>query len=208
MSGGSGGGGGRRGRPRGFDAESALEAAMLLFGERGYRATSIDELVARTGASRASLYVAFGDKRALFLKALDLYAAQFEARVAAAMAEEPDARAVLVRLLTASAERLASTASAGCLRCNSTLELMGSPEAFDEALHAANARYLRAMVRIVERGVEEGLIHSARAEGLPIFLTATINGMVTLARNGCDQSDLIGVVHCALSIVGEGSTGR
>ena len=105
-----------RGRPRGYDEEQALEAAMLTFWEKGYRATSMDDLVARTGASRASLYKTFGDKRALFLKSLDLYATRFETRAEAVMAAEGDTRRVLETLLRASAERLSGSEACAATR--------------------------------------------------------------------------------------------
>jgi len=57
-------------RPREFDLNEALQAAMLLFWERGYEATSIDDLLQQMGINRASLYGTFGQKRELFLKAL------------------------------------------------------------------------------------------------------------------------------------------
>ncbi|MEO0363196.1 MAG: helix-turn-helix domain-containing protein, partial [Pseudomonadota bacterium] len=52
-----------RGRPRGFDPEAALDAALETFWRKGFRNTSMDDLVAAMGASRASVYELFGDKR-------------------------------------------------------------------------------------------------------------------------------------------------
>ncbi|MDB5677693.1 TetR/AcrR family transcriptional regulator [Sphingomonas bacterium] len=60
-----------RGRPRGFDPADALKAASERFRTRGYAGTSLDDLVDATGLARPSLYAAFGDKRALYLAALD-----------------------------------------------------------------------------------------------------------------------------------------
>lgn len=59
------------GRPRIFDMEAALEAAMLLFWEQGYEATSLAQLRETTGLSSASLYGAFGSKEGLFEKAVE-----------------------------------------------------------------------------------------------------------------------------------------
>jgi AcrR family transcriptional regulator len=60
-----------RGRPRGFDPADALKAASERFRTRGYAGTSLDDLVEATGLARPSLYAAFGDKRSLYLAALD-----------------------------------------------------------------------------------------------------------------------------------------
>src|SRR5262245_55977315 len=63
----------RRGRPRAYDPETALQNAIDVFWQTGYSGTSLDDLSAATGMNRPSLYAAFGDKRALYLKALDHY---------------------------------------------------------------------------------------------------------------------------------------
>jgi AcrR family transcriptional regulator len=63
----------RRGRPRAYDPQAALQQATEAFWKAGYAGTSLDELSAATGMNRPSLYAAFGDKRALYLKALSRY---------------------------------------------------------------------------------------------------------------------------------------
>jgi TetR/AcrR family transcriptional regulator, copper-responsive repressor len=62
-----------RGRPRTFDRDAALEKAMLLFWERGFEGTSMDELTAAMGMSPSSLYSAFGGKEQLYREAVDRY---------------------------------------------------------------------------------------------------------------------------------------
>ena len=64
---------GKRGRPRAYDPAAALEQARLSFWNAGFAATSLDELSAATAKNRPSLYAAFGDKEALYLKTLDGY---------------------------------------------------------------------------------------------------------------------------------------
>jgi AcrR family transcriptional regulator len=68
-------GNGRRrlGRPLSFDREAALEKAMLAFWRHGYEGTSLAELTAAMEVTPPSVYAAFGDKKHLFLEAVDLY---------------------------------------------------------------------------------------------------------------------------------------
>jgi AcrR family transcriptional regulator len=61
------------GRPRGYDPDTALARATDAFWSAGYAATSLDDLCDATGMNRPSLYGAFGDKRALYLDALERY---------------------------------------------------------------------------------------------------------------------------------------
>src|SRR5262245_20822174 len=64
-----------RGRPRKYDPDDALAKAMGAFWDRGYAATSLDDISAATGMNRPSLYAAFGDKQAIYLKAIERYRA-------------------------------------------------------------------------------------------------------------------------------------
>jgi len=63
----------RRGRPRGYDPDTALDQVIESFWSTGYSGTSLDIISARTGMNRPSLYAGFGDKQALYLKSLDQY---------------------------------------------------------------------------------------------------------------------------------------
>lgn len=83
----------KRGRPRSFDREAALEQALRLFWERGYEATSVADLTAAMGIRPPSLYAAFGDKSALFGEVVDRYREGHGAYATRALAEEPTARA-------------------------------------------------------------------------------------------------------------------
>jgi len=63
----------RRGRPRAYEPEVALAKALDLFRKDGFAGTSLDDLSAATGMNRPSLYGAFGDKRALYIKTYERY---------------------------------------------------------------------------------------------------------------------------------------
>ncbi|MEI9998094.1 MAG: TetR/AcrR family transcriptional regulator [Verrucomicrobiota bacterium] len=88
------------GRPREFDEDKVLAAAANAFWQRGYHATSIDDLCEATGLLRGSLYGAYGDKRGLFLAALDRYSKARIARLTEGLKAGPPGRDVLRRNLT------------------------------------------------------------------------------------------------------------
>ena len=75
------------GRPINFDKDAALEAAMLLFWERGFEGTSMADLTQARGLSPSSIYTAFGDKQALFALAAKRYLDNPAQYVARALAE-------------------------------------------------------------------------------------------------------------------------
>ena len=77
----------RRGRPRAYDPDVALREARDTFWRAGYAATSLDDLAADMGMNRPSIYAAFGDKRALYLRAVTEYADASRAALTRALAE-------------------------------------------------------------------------------------------------------------------------
>src|SRR5690606_26257896 len=89
----------RRGRPRSFDREEALRAALRVFRERGYEGTSVAELQDALGISPPSLYAAFGSKEELFREAVELYRGRIRAAAERAVAEAPTAKAKVEALL-------------------------------------------------------------------------------------------------------------
>src|SRR5215469_7573792 len=104
-----------RGRPREFDADEALAAALRVFWTRGYEGASLTDLTEAMGISRPSLYACFGNKEALFRQALDLYEREKLAYVGAAL-EAPTAREVAERLLLGGLDiQTSRTEPKGCL---------------------------------------------------------------------------------------------
>ena len=91
---------------------------MLTFWRNGYHGTSLDGLVAATGASRASLYAIFGDKKAMLIQALDLYAQRFKDRVDQAMRAGPKLAPALRLILIASVDRFRDAGRVSALQLN------------------------------------------------------------------------------------------
>jgi AcrR family transcriptional regulator len=87
-------------RPRSFDPDEALDLARDVFWRKGFQGTSLDDITAATGLAKPSLYAAFGDKNALFLKVLDRYHARIVASAERMLADGPAARQAIERWLT------------------------------------------------------------------------------------------------------------
>jgi len=105
-----------RGRPRGFDETGALEKATQVFRSKGYDGVTIDDLVAGMGVGRPSLYAIFGDKRAIFLRALKAYAERKGALAAKALLSPGTLRDSLASFLRQAVESATEKGSApGCL---------------------------------------------------------------------------------------------
>lgn len=104
------------GRPRSFDETGALEKATRVFRSKGYDGVTIDDLVAGMGVGRPSLYAIFGDKRAIFLRALKAYAERKGALVTKALLSPGTLRDSLTSFLRQAVECATEKGSApGCL---------------------------------------------------------------------------------------------
>src|SRR3954464_15849496 len=90
-----------RGRPREYDPDTALRRSLDTFWRHGFSATSLDALGAATGMNRPSLYAAFGDKRALYLAALDRYWAEGRAGLERILGRDTPLRTALGELYAA-----------------------------------------------------------------------------------------------------------
>ena len=145
-------------RPREFDIDEALDAAMGAFWVRGYEATSLADLMRAMGLQKGSIYKAFGDKHALFLCALQryldrMYQAQRET-LASAASPRAALQAWLDRLIEAAPAE--GSSCRGCLAVNTLVELGPHDEQARALLEAHFERVRELLVEQIRRGQQEG----------------------------------------------------
>jgi TetR/AcrR family transcriptional repressor of nem operon len=166
------------GRPREFDADSALERATGVFWTKGFEHTSLDELCAATGLGRSSLYAAFGDKRALYLRALTRYEEKSARRIAAALAGKPIREGFAAFLGALIDDIVAGPGRRGCFIGNCAAELArldrSAATQVRASLERIEATFHDALRAAKERG--ELSVHADPA-ALARFLTAGIQGL-------------------------------
>lgn len=183
-----------------FDRDQVLERAMRLFWERGYAATSIQDLVEATGVNRASLYGTFGDKQRLFVAAVDHYVAQLSARRLDTLRRPGSAKAAIrdyFDQMIAFAE--GEGRGLGCLLTNSTVELAPHDEAIAHTLRASLERVEAAFEATIRRGQAQGEIPPDKgARALARYFVTLIQGLRVLMRARADASMLRDVVGTAL----------
>src|ERR1700720_1679456 len=147
---------GRMGRPRSFDLDEALDRALQVFWRKGYEGASLSDLTKAVGVNRPSLYAAFGDKKALFRKALDRYLTGPAAYTQEAL-KEPTARAVVERLLQGAADlNTAPRNPGGCLTVQGALACGEAGDAIRQELAAYRAAGEAALRRRFQRAKSEG----------------------------------------------------
>ncbi|MBF6388228.1 TetR/AcrR family transcriptional regulator [Nocardia farcinica] len=185
-------------RPRQFDEDRAVDAAMRAFWTAGYEATSTQDLCAATGLGRSSIYNTFVSKRELFDRALRRYMAVKNADLFALLAEPGSAREKLHTLVRRAADPPADD-PAGCLVVNSLVELAPRDAEIAATLRADETRRLDALVATIERAQRDGEIEAGSdARALAHFVVATIGGLRVAARGGADRATLAAIADTAL----------
>lgn len=190
-----------RGRPREFDPEEALAAALEVFWRRGYEGASLAELTEAMGITKPSLYACFGNKESLFRKALDLYERDKLCYVQSAL-EEPTAKAVAERLLRgALAMQCGSADPKGCLGVISSVANTAHAECIRDEILARRASSDRALVERFERARGAGdLPAGVEPQALACYLSTVIQGMAVQAGAGVPPDRLSQLVDTTLAM--------
>ena len=189
-------------RPRAFDENTVLDAAMDCFWWDGYEATSIRELAAEMGINAPSLYNAFGDKRSLFREVLRRYVeCSTRARIARFETSLPPKQAIRA-FLNEIVERSLGDDRRGCLLVNSALEI--APH--DQELGAEIAAHLDEIEAFFHRAIASAQADSSVPAGrdpvdLARMLLGVTLGVRVLARSHPQRELLEGVVRPALSLL-------
>ncbi|MDR7381667.1 TetR/AcrR family transcriptional regulator [Promicromonospora iranensis] len=187
------------GRPRGFDADAALERAMQVFWAQGYEGASLTDLTGAMGITRTSMYAAFGNKEELFRKALERYAEGPASYVGRAL-REPTAARVATAFLHGSV-RATSTPGcpAGCLGVQGSLAAGVAGREARDTLATWREEGVRRLRERFQRAVDEGDLPSgADAGALARYLMAVSNGIAVQAAGGATRDDVQRVADMAL----------
>jgi AcrR family transcriptional regulator len=189
------------GRPREFDRDAALEAAMFLFWRKGFAATSMNDLCDAMGVRSPSLYAAFGSKEALYLEAVEHYVRTQGPPVWDKLAEGATARAGIENLLIAGTESLPKSRAtpAGCM---AMLAAVGDewPAAIARVVKKVRLEVLGTLRSRLENAVAKGeLPASTDIDGLSRFYLSVFQGMAIQARDGATQAELRAVAAAAMA---------
>lgn len=190
---------GALGRPRGFDAEKALDRALKVFWQKGYEGTSLSDLTKAMGINRPSLYAAFGDKEALFRKALARYE-QGPVNFMREALHEPTARGVAERLLFGSVESMCAARNPqGCMLVQGALTAGDAAEHVRRELAQHRESGVTSLTERLRRAKKErDLPADADPAALARYLMTVMNGMAVQSVSGATTADLRKVAETAL----------
>jgi TetR/AcrR family transcriptional repressor of nem operon len=188
-------------RPRSFDPDEALDRARDVFWRNGFQGTSLDDITAATGLAKPSLYAAFGDKNALFLKVLDRYHQRIVANAERVLKEGPSARDAVERWLTGFVPFCSGVkGSRGCLSVNTAVE------------GAADQKEVRRKIQRFNRKIEQLLrsrLRADRAQFSAAFdpdaaahtIMAIYLGLMVLAKDAPDAARVRATLNQAIKLL-------
>lgn len=191
-----------RGRPREFDIDQALAKAMDIFWQKGYHATSIDDLTKAMQITRGSLYKAFNDKKSVFIAAFERYVSggavgKFEQKLALGSSSLD----LIIKLMEHYARvSSAESGTKGCLVTATAMEMLPHDPEISELVNSALQRIRRFLTKAIAQAKSDGLLDSALdEEAAALFVLSVIQGMRVLGKTERTEQELKRIVAFTLS---------
>src|SRR3981189_3196354 len=188
-------------RPRSFDPDEALDLARDVFWRKGFQSTSLHDVTAATGLAKPSLYAAFGDKNALFLKVLDRYHQRIVANTERVLKEGPSAREAIERWLTGFVPFCSGVkGSRGCLSVNAAADGASDQKEVRDRIERFN-RKLEQLLRNRLRADRSQFCDACEAEDTAHTLMTIYMGRIVLAKDAPDPARVRATLNQAIKLL-------
>jgi TetR/AcrR family transcriptional repressor of nem operon len=172
-------------RPKEFDQEKAVRKAIRLFSQQGFAATSTDELMRVMNVGRQSMYDTFGDKRALFLKALKMYVTESVHSITVELERPGSALSAVQNALVTFAERSDLSSAEGCMGLNAISEFGQRDADVTRITRNAGRLQRQTLMRVLARAKRQGeLRRGADLDSMADFFETTLAGIRMAAKAG------------------------
>ncbi len=190
-------------RPREFDEAAALDAAIQCFWANGYEATSVRDLASEMGITGASLYNAFGDKRALYRRALDKYIEGDLGERAQRLQNIHPPRELIGAFFEEIIEcSLGDKQRKGCMLVNSALELAPHDREFQKVIAGVLVEGEKFFRRLIGAGQKDGTIATSQpADDLARLLLGVFLSIRVLARVRPERELLEGLARPVFALL-------
>lgn len=188
-------------RQKEFDEDELLEKAVGLFWQKGYNATSAQDLVDCLGINRSSIYNTYTDKRTLFKKSLNHYQVKQTNAMIAMLGKAENAKKVLKQIFSdLIRESDEDPLLKGCFMVNTAVELAGHDAEIGDIVNKNNKSVEDALTKLIEKGQHDGQFSTkGDARAFARFIFGNITAIKVAARSGTPKNALEDMAEIALS---------
>lgn len=188
-------------RQKEFDEDELLEKAVGLFWQKGYNATSAQDLVDCLGINRSSIYNTYTDKRTLFKKSLNHYQVKQTNAMIAMLGKAENAEKVLKQIFNdLIRESDEDPLLKGCFMVNTAVELAGHDAEIGDIVNKNNKSVEDALTKLIEKGQHDGQFSTkSDARAFARFIFGNITAIKVAARSGTPKKALEDMAEIALS---------
>ncbi|EDM37731.1 transcriptional regulator, TetR family protein [Pedobacter sp. BAL39] len=189
-------------RTKDFDENEVLKKAVELFWLKGYNGTSMQDLVEGLGISRSSLYDTYGDKHALFVKALENYRCSASAKVNEIMGSSTSSKVAIRNMLEfIIAQLLHDQNNKGCFLINSEVEVAAHDQTVSSMICESDQQIEEAFFEVIKRGQESGEIASKQdPRAMARFTFNTVKGIRVTGKTSNDRAIFDDIIRMSMSV--------
>lgn len=189
-------------RNKSFDQQDILDKAKELFWQKGYYATSIQDLVDHIGLNRSSIYHSFGDKHKLFKAVLKKYRQESFDQLIEKLNQDKPVKEILTELFNETGSEYFGGDSKGCFMVKSTMELSSSDPFVQEISSLNKASVQKSFEQLVEKGKASGEITSnLTSQALGSHFFNSYVGLRVLGSSGMSNKELQNIISVTLSVL-------
>lgn len=192
-----------RGRPRAFNDEAMLDAALELFWKKGYRSTTTRDLEAALGLSQSSISNAFGAKQDLLEAALDLYEAKITAQLLGPLEESDEGLDAIDDFFAALGYWVTHDGNRGCMLINMMAEDGATTDAITQRSRRYRQRIRAALHKSLAQAAKKGETAKKALEARTDLLVGLVLGVNIAARGGAQKAEIDGFFSAAHNQVGD-----
>jgi len=190
-------------RTKDFDEQEVLNKAVRLFWHKGYNGTSMQDLVDGLGISRSSLYDTYGDKHALFIKALESYQGMASAKMCNIVSNTESAKEAIKKLFELTInELLGDQQHKGCFMVNAEVEVAPHDKDVSDMVCKNDQQIEDAFYKAIKKGQDSREIANPQdARALARFIFNTVKGIRVSAKSTTDKSFFDDIIKTTMSVL-------
>jgi TetR/AcrR family transcriptional repressor of nem operon len=190
-------------RTKDFDENEVLSKAIRLFWHKGYNGTSMQDLVDGLGISRSSLYDTYGDKHALYIKALESYQNSSGSEMCTIISNTPSAKEAIKQLLEfITRNMLNDKQHKGCFMVNAGVEVAPHDAEVNDLLCKNEQQLEDVFYKTIKRGQESGEMKTTQdAMALTRFISNTVKGIQVSAKSTTDKAFFDDIIQTTMSVL-------